>query len=173
MAGSINVVLNLKFAELNEVVVVGFGTQKKVNLTGSVVTLKNEDLTKRQVATSSNLLQGLAPGVTVTQQSGRPGADGATINIRGLSSIYAGQGPLILIDGVVSSLDNIDPNAIETISILKDAASTAVYEPELPMEWFLLQQKELLQKACNYHLIVISRSNLLLIFLKEQVQLIL
>ena len=126
-AGSINVVLNLKFAELNEVVVVGFGTQKKVNLTGSVVTLKNEDLTKRQVATSSNLLQGLAPGVTVTQQSGRPGADGATINIRGLSSIYAGQGPLILIDGVVSSLDNIDPNAIETISILKDAASTAVY----------------------------------------------
>jgi len=58
--GAINVVLDLKFAELNDVVVVGFGTQKKVNLTGSVVTLKNEDLTKRQVATSSNLLQGLA-----------------------------------------------------------------------------------------------------------------
>jgi TonB-linked SusC/RagA family outer membrane protein len=125
--GTINVVLDIKFSELNDVVVVGFGTQKKVNLTGSVVTLKNEDLVKRQVATASNLLQGLAPGVTVTQQSGKPGADGASINIRGLSSIYAGQSPLILIDGIVSSLDNIDPNAIETISILKDAASTAVY----------------------------------------------
>jgi TonB-linked SusC/RagA family outer membrane protein len=124
---NVNIVLDEKFTELNDVVVVGFGTQKKVNLTGSVVTLKAEDLTKRQVSTSSNLLQGLAPGVTVTQQSGRPGADGASINIRGLSSIYAGQSPLILVDGVVSSFDNIDANAIETISILKDAASTAVY----------------------------------------------
>ena len=124
---SLNVVLDIKISELNDVVVVGFGTQKKVNLTGSVVTLKNEDLVKRQVATASNLLQGLVPGVTVTQQSGKPGADGASINIRGLSSIYAGQSPLILVDGVVSSLDNIDPNAIESISILKDAASTAVY----------------------------------------------
>lgn len=126
-AAELTITLAGKYAELNDVVVVGFGTQKKVNLTGSVVTLKTEDLTKRQVSTTSNLLQGLAPGVTVTQQSGRPGADGASINIRGLSSIYAGQGPLILVDGVVSSMDNIDPNAIETISILKDAASTAVY----------------------------------------------
>ena len=104
---SLNVVLDIKISELNDVVVVGFGTQKKVNLTGSVVTLKNEDLVKRQVATASNLLQGLVPGVTVTQQSGKPGADGASINIRGLSSIYAGQSPLILVDGVVSSLDKI------------------------------------------------------------------
>jgi TonB-linked SusC/RagA family outer membrane protein len=114
-------------ATLSEVVVVGYGQQRKATLTGSVVTLKQEDLTKRQVATASNLLQGLAPGVTVQQQSGRPGADGASIRIRGLGSIYAGQSPLIMVDGVVSGFDMIDPNAIESITILKDAASTAVY----------------------------------------------
>ncbi|MEY3589809.1 MAG: hypothetical protein RLZZ466_329, partial [Bacteroidota bacterium] len=99
-------------ATLSEVVVVGYGQQRKATLTGSVVTLKQEDLTKRQVATASNLLQGLAPGVTVQQQSGRPGADGASIRIRGLGSIYAGQSPLIMVDGVVSGFDMIDPNAI-------------------------------------------------------------
>ena len=114
-------------ATLSEVVVVGYGQQRKATLTGSVVTLKQEDLTKRQVATASNLLQGLAPGVTVQQQSGRPGADGASIRIRGLGSIYAGQSPLIMVDGVVSGFDMIDPNAIESITILKDAASTAIY----------------------------------------------
>ncbi|MFM8710753.1 MAG: SusC/RagA family TonB-linked outer membrane protein, partial [Sphingomonadales bacterium] len=82
---------------------------------------------RRQVATASNLLQGLAPGVTVQQQSGKPGADGASIRIRGLGSIYAGQSPLIMVDGVVSGFDAIDPNAIERITILKDAASTAIY----------------------------------------------
>ncbi len=112
---------------LSEVVVVGYGQQKKAAITGSVVTLKQEELLKRQVSTTSNLLQGLAPGVTVQQQSGRPGADGASIRIRGLGSIYAGQSPLIMVDGVVSSLDAIDPNAIESITILKDAASTAIY----------------------------------------------
>jgi TonB-linked SusC/RagA family outer membrane protein len=114
-------------ASLSEVVVVGYGQQRKATLTGSVTTLKQEDLMKRQVATASNLLQGLAPGVTVQQQSGRPGADGASIRIRGLGSIYAGQSPLIMVDGVVSGFDAIDPNAIESITILKDAASTAIY----------------------------------------------
>lgn len=114
---------------LNDVVVIGYGTQRKKNLTGSVVTLKNEDLVKRQVPSTSNLLQGLAPGVTVSQQSGRPGADGANINIRGISSIYASSYPLIVVDGFPTALgmDDIDPNAIESISILKDAASTAIY----------------------------------------------
>src|SRR5688572_12382008 len=114
-------------AELADVVVVGYGTQRRAAITGAVVTIKNEALTKRQVASTSNLLQGLAPGVTVQQQSGRPGADGAAIRIRGISSITAGSDPLIIVDGVVSSLDNIDPNAIESINVLKDAASTAIY----------------------------------------------
>jgi TonB-dependent SusC/RagA subfamily outer membrane receptor len=113
---------------LTDVVVVGYGTQRRAAITGSVVTLKNEALTRRQVASASNLLQGLAPGVSVQQQSGKPGADAASIRIRGISSISAGSDPLIIIDGVVSSsLDNIDPNAIESINVLKDAASTAIY----------------------------------------------
>ncbi|MGI8634251.1 MAG: TonB-dependent receptor plug domain-containing protein, partial [Segetibacter sp.] len=113
--------------QLSDVVVVGYGTQRRANITGSVVTLKNDVLTRRQVASTSNLLQGLAPGVSVQQQSGKPGGDAASISIRGISSISAGTGPLIIIDGVVSTLDNIDPNAIESISVLKDAASTAIY----------------------------------------------
>lgn len=113
--------------QLTDVVVVGYGTQRRSSITGAVVTIKNEALTRRQVASTSNLLQGLASGVTVQQQSGKPGADAASISIRGISSMFAGSDPLIIIDGVVSTLDNIDPNAIESINILKDAASTSIY----------------------------------------------
>ena len=125
---TVDIVLQTVAGDLGEVVVVGYGTQKKANLTGSIVTLNNAALTKRQVASTSNLLQGLAPGVTVQQQSGRPGADGAGISIRGLSSIGGSNAPLIIIDGfAVSALDQIDPNVIESITILKDAASTSIY----------------------------------------------
>jgi TonB-linked SusC/RagA family outer membrane protein len=123
----INVTLTEETTTLNEMVVVGYGIQKKANLTGAVTSIRSNDLLKRQVAQASNLIQGLAPGVTVQQQSGKPGGDGASIRIRGMSSIYAGQSPLIMVDGVVGSLDNLDPNTIESVSILKDAASTAIY----------------------------------------------
>jgi TonB-linked SusC/RagA family outer membrane protein len=119
--------LNKADNSLADVVVVGYGTQKKANLTGSIVTIKNEDLIKRQVASTSNLLQGLAPGVTVQQQSGKPGADGAGIRIRGSGSFSASSSPLVLVDNVEMSLDAIDPNVIDNITILKDAASTAVF----------------------------------------------
>src|SRR5690606_35079880 len=112
---------------LEEVVVVGYGTQKKVNLTGSVSVLDGEDLAKRQVSSTSLALQGAAPGVTIRQQSGVPGGDGGSINIRGIGSINAGQNPLILVDNVEMSLDAVDPNNIESISVLKDAAASAVY----------------------------------------------
>lgn len=127
-AGSnINAVLRNDNTQLSDVVVVGYGTQRREAITGAIVTIKNEALTRRQVASTSNLLQGLAPGVTVRQESGKPGGDAASIRIRGISSITAGSDPLIIIDGVVSSIDNIDPNAIESINVLKDAASTAIY----------------------------------------------
>lgn len=113
---------------LADVVIVGYGSQRRAAVTGSVVSLRNEALNRRQVASASNVLQGIAPGVTVQQQSGKPGADGATIRIRGNSSLFAGNNPLFVVDGVVvPGIDNIDPNAIESVSILKDAASTAVY----------------------------------------------
>lgn len=130
---TIDVGLKAGANNLDEVVVVGYGTQKRANLTGSVSAISREELLTRQVATSSNLLQGLAPGVTVTQQSGRPGADGANISIRGVGSISANTTPLLVIDNVpqapnsLETLNNIDPNNIESISVLKDAASTAIY----------------------------------------------
>ncbi len=129
IAGSDNMAVSLKASNrsLTEVVVVGYGTQKKATLTGAVTQLKAEDLTRRQVATASNLLQGLAPGVSVFQTSGKPGADGATIRVRGQGSVFSDQGALILVDGVVSSFDLVDPNAIENVVVLKDAASTSIY----------------------------------------------
>lgn len=112
---------------LNQLVVIGYGVQKKEDLTGALNVISNDQLTRRQVASTSNLLTGLAPGVTVTQQSGKPGGDGASIRIRGVGSIYSSTSPLILVDNIPMSLDAIDPNDIESITILKDAASTAIF----------------------------------------------
>ena len=124
----LDVVLQVTVGDIGEVVVVGYGTQKKASLTGSLVTLNNAALNRRQVTSTSQTLQGLAPGVTVQQQSGRPGADGASIVIRGQGSISGSNAPLIIVDGLaVGSLDQIDPNAIESITLLKDAASTSIY----------------------------------------------
>ncbi|WP_160150053.1 TonB-dependent receptor [Parabacteroides sp. Marseille-P3160] len=111
---------------LDDVVVVGYGVQKKVNLTGSVSSISSQDLIKRQVGQSSMLLQGIAPGVTVTQSSGQPGKDGGSIRVRGVGTLNNAN-PLILVDGVEMSIDNVDPNLIESISVLKDAASSAIY----------------------------------------------
>jgi len=124
----LDITLQPTSGDLGEVVVVGYGAQKKASLTGSLVTLNNTALNRRQVSSTSQTLQGLAPGVTVQQQSGRPGADGASIVIRGQGSISGSNAPLIIVDGLaVGSLDLIDPNAIESITLLKDAASTSIY----------------------------------------------
>ena len=125
---TVDITLQPTSGDLGEVVVVGYGAQKKASLTGALVTLNNEALNRRQVSSTSQTLQGLAPGVTVQQQSGRPGADGASIVIRGQGSISGSNAPLIIVDGLaVGSLDLIDPNAIESITLLKDAASTSIY----------------------------------------------
>jgi TonB-linked SusC/RagA family outer membrane protein len=111
---------------LSEVVVVGYGTQKKVNLTGAVSSISNEELVRRPVGQTSAALQGMMPGVTVTQRSGRPGADGGSIRIRGVGTL-GNSDPLVLIDGIEGSMNSIDPNLIETVSVLKDAASSSIY----------------------------------------------
>ncbi|SMG12083.1 SusC/RagA family TonB-linked outer membrane protein [Sphingobacterium psychroaquaticum] len=124
----INVTLMADLTNLDEVVVVGYGTQKKVNLTGAVSTINKEQLERRPVISTSAALQGLAPGVTVTSQSGAPGGDQGQIRIRGVNSFGGSDSePLVMIDGVAGSLDNVDANLIENISILKDAASAAIY----------------------------------------------
>lgn len=124
---SINILLKEDFQQLDDVVVVGYGIQKKANLTGAVDAVKGEKLSARTVASTSQSLQGISPGTTVLNAGGEPGADGATIRIRGVGT-FNNSDPLILVDGVtVSGIDNIDPQDIDNISILKDAASSAIY----------------------------------------------
>ncbi len=113
---------------LDEVVVVGYGTQKKANLTGSVSSIASEKIENRPVANLSSSLSGLAAGVTVRQGSGNPGSDGASIRIRGVGTFNNDyRGPMIIVDGSVGSLDSVNPDDVESISVLKDAASAAIY----------------------------------------------
>ena len=113
---------------LQDVVVVGYDTQKKVNLTGSVATVSTADFGSRPIVQASTALQGMAPGVTVTTAGGAPGADAGTIQIRGIGSFGgSSSSPLILIDGVEGNLNLLDATQIDQISILKDAASSAIY----------------------------------------------
>lgn len=111
---------------LDELVVVGYGVQKKANLTGSVASVTAEQLSSRPVASVSAALAGTMSGVTSIQTSGEPGSQTGSITIRGKNSINAAS-PLVIVDGVPGSMNNIDPQDIETISVLKDAASSAIY----------------------------------------------
>lgn len=126
-SSTINVGLQEDAAQLDEVVVVGYGSQNKESLSGSVATIGNEKLTKQPVFQTSQALQGLSPGLTAIQSSGRPGADGATIRIRGVNSINASSSPLVIIDGIEGDLNGIDSGDIESISVLKDAGAAAIY----------------------------------------------
>lgn len=122
-----NVQLKEDTQNLEEVVVIGFGTQKKVNLTGSVSSVSAADLTSKPVVMTSQAIAGLAPGLSVLQNSGRPGT-GATVKIRGTGTFSsAGNGPLVLIDGLAGGIDDVSPEDIQSISFLKDAASASIY----------------------------------------------
>lgn len=128
--GQTNLAITLQesAAGLEEVVVVGFGTQKKVNLTGAVATVDGEDLVKRPVTNAASMLQGQVAGLRIVQDTGEPGNEGLSIRIRGQGTFSgAGSNPLVLIDGVDGSLSDLNPNDIESISVLKDAASASIY----------------------------------------------
>jgi TonB-linked SusC/RagA family outer membrane protein len=123
---TINVALEAELSQLSEVVVVGYGTQKKVTSTGSVVSTKGEDILKSPSTNISNNLVGRMPGLTAVSRSGEPGYDGAILQIRG-SNTLGDNSPLIVVDGVANrGMDRLDPNDIESITILKDA-SAAIY----------------------------------------------
>ncbi|RZJ55748.1 MAG: TonB-dependent receptor [Flavobacterium sp.] len=111
---------------LKEVVVVGYGVQKKVNLTSAVSNVNSKAFENKPVTSASQALQGTVPGLVIQQGSSEPG-QGTNINIRGIGTFQSGTYPLILIDGLIGSIDNINPNDIESVSVLKDASSTAVY----------------------------------------------
>ena len=124
----VNVTLEVDEQLLNEVVVVGYGTQRKSDLTGAVSTVKGEELTRLPTASVQQSLQGKIPGVQVVTSSGRPG-DGAVIRIRGIGTLNNAD-PLYVVDGIIITgniNDLISPNDIETISVLKDASATAIY----------------------------------------------
>lgn len=124
----INVRLEEEAIGIEEVVAIGYGTIKKVNLTGSVASIGNEELTKRPVNNVTNLLQGKMTGLTVNQGSGQPGKENSFMRIRGAGTFSgAGNDPLVIIDGISGSLDALDPENIESVSVLKDAASAAIY----------------------------------------------
>lgn len=123
---NITVALSPKSGTLSDVVVVGYGTQKRVNLTGAVATIDKKKLENRPVANAMAALQGVAPGVTVTRSNGTPGSEGYAIQVRGATSTRA-VAPLVLVDGAPGSLLAVNPNDIETISVLKDAAAASIY----------------------------------------------
>lgn len=123
---TIDLQMELDAEQLEEVVVIGYGTQKKVNLTGAVATMDSDKIESRPVTNVSSALQGQMPGVTVVQSSGEPGRDGASIRIRGVGTMN-NSNPMVLVDGIESSMDDINPGDIASISVLKDAASAAIY----------------------------------------------
>lgn len=123
----LNVILKEDSKTLSEVVVVGYGTQKKANLSGSVAMVDSKELENRPIQNVSSGLQGLMPGVAITGTNGAPGQDAGKIRVRGIGTLNEA-GPYILVDGIeTSTLSAVDPNDIESISVLKDAASAAIY----------------------------------------------
>ncbi|MCQ2250163.1 MAG: TonB-dependent receptor [Bacteroidales bacterium] len=116
--------------QIDEVVVVGYGTQRKSDLTGSVASVKSSDLQNRSTTDAAAALQGKASGIQVLNSSGKPG-QGASIRVRGYSSNSSNIGPLLIVDGLqVSSIQYLDPSMIESMEVLKDAASAAIYGAE-------------------------------------------
>lgn len=158
----IQIILHENRAELEEVVIIGYGSIKKDDLSGSVVAIKAEEKNRGAVTSAQELLMGKVPGLSISQADGAPGA-GSTIRIRGGSSLNASNDPLIVIDGVPISNDaapgtpnalaTINPNDIETFTILKDASATAIYGSRASNGVIIIQTKKGTQGATqiNYH----------------------
>lgn len=122
----LSIVLDLKTFDFEEeVVIVGYGTQKRVNLTGAVSTVSTKELENRPVASIAEALQGTTPGLTIQQYNSQPGSR-LSINVRGLNTLNDNN-PLIIIDGIISDIQNVNPADVENISVLKDASSTVIY----------------------------------------------
>lgn len=119
--------LSAEAVALDELVVVGYGTQRRMEVTGAVASVEAEQIGERPVASAVQALQGRLPGLRVTQGSGQPGQEGLDMRIRGVGSFASDNAPLVIVDGVVGSISNLNPASIESITVLKDAASAAIY----------------------------------------------
>ena len=139
----INITMISELVDLEEVVVVGYGTQKKVNLTGAIDVVNGDQLADRPAAQTSQLLQGLSPStmITMKMRGGEPGAE-QNIQVRGIGSITGDSSPLVLVDGVEMDMNLVDPSTIESISVLKDASSSAIYGSRAAFGVILIQTKK-------------------------------
>ena len=126
--------------KMEDVVVVGYGTQKKVNLTGAIATVDDTQLASRSAPSVAHMLQGAVPGLTISTTSGRPG-NSADLNIRGITSINGGS-PLVLIDGAEGDLMKLNPNDVASISVIKDASAAAIYGARAAYGVVLVTTKE-------------------------------
>lgn len=123
---TINVILEPDVYGLEEAVVIGYGSQRKIDLTGSVSSIQAQEITGQVATNTAALIQGRLPGVFITQSSGQPGKPNTQILVRGLGTMN-NSNPLILVDGIESSMEYINPNDIESLTVLKDAASASIY----------------------------------------------
>lgn len=123
---NLDILLKEDMQELDEVVLIGFGTQKKADVTSAVATVKSEDFIQGNVRDAAQLIQGKVAGLTISTPSGDP-TDGSQINLRGMSSLQGGTNPLVLIDGVPGNLNTVAPEDIESVDVLKDGSATAIY----------------------------------------------
>src|SRR5690554_1416187 len=139
----IDVVLSEDMASLEEVVVVGYGTQKKMTLTGSVDAISGDELQNRPAVNMGDLMKGASPNLNITMgmRGGEPGST-SSWNIRGLGSINANASPLILVDGVEVNINNVDPESVESVSVLKDASASAIYGSRAPFGVVLITTKK-------------------------------
>lgn len=136
----LDILLKPSVESIEEVVVVGFGSQKKESVVGAISQVKSEELLQSGVPSLSSAITGKLSGVVTIQNSGQPGADTPQIMIRGKSS-WTGSSPLILVDGVERSFEDLDPNEVESMSVLKDASATAVYGTKGANGVFLITTK--------------------------------
>ena len=126
VTNDIAIILQEDDITMEEVVVVGYGAQKKVSITGAISSINNETLKSTPVSSVTNALAGNISGITAVRSSGRPGQDNAELNIRGISS-FNNTSPLVLVDGIERDFSQVDPEDIDNVSVLKDASATAVY----------------------------------------------
>ncbi len=139
---NITVQMAIEIATNEDIVVIGYGTKKKENLTGAVSVVKGAELENRPVLNATQSLEGLVPGLNVTVGSSTKPGQSYNLNIRGAGNLAGGDGPLVLVDGIPMDLGSVNPNDIESISILKDAAASAIYGARAPYGVILVTTKK-------------------------------
>lgn len=145
---SLTITLHEDSEVLDEVVVIGYGTMRKKDLTGAVTAVKGDELASRKTTQLSTALQGAIAGVTVTRDNNAPGAAAGSIRVRGITTI-GDTSPLVIVDGVPGSINDVNPNDVESMSVLKDAASASIYGSRAAAGVILITTKRAQEKSLS------------------------